>query len=96
MRNSRKIKEKLFTKINTLFYVLGWTFELFFHGEYINMVKGHNVVFIVNLMPLTIHHELITFHIPNGYRVGEHQMNNVRSVHLLCNFPFSKVLNLEF
>jgi hypothetical protein len=29
MRNSRKIKEKLFTKIYTLFYVLGSTFGLF-------------------------------------------------------------------
>jgi hypothetical protein len=56
-----------------LFYVLGWTFGLFFHGEDINMVKGHNVGFVVNLKLLTIHHELITFHIHNGYRsVGEH------------------------
>jgi hypothetical protein len=73
VRNSRKIKEKLFTKINTFFYVLGWTFGLFFHGEDINVVKGHNAGFIVNLKPLTIHHELIAFHIHNGYRsVGEH------------------------
>jgi hypothetical protein len=32
-----------------LFYVLGWMFELFFHGEDINMVKGHNVRFVVTL-----------------------------------------------
>jgi hypothetical protein len=36
----QKIKEKLFTKIHTLFYVLGWTFGLFFHSDDINMVKG--------------------------------------------------------
>jgi hypothetical protein len=41
----QKIKEKLFTKIHTLFFLLGWTFGLFFHGEDINMVKGHNVGF---------------------------------------------------
>jgi hypothetical protein len=39
-------------------------------------------------MPLTIHHELITFHIHNGYRsVGEHRMNNVRCVPLALEFP---------
>jgi hypothetical protein len=47
------------------------------------MVKRHNVGFIVNLKPLTIHHELITFHIHDSYRsIGEHRMNNVRSVPL--------------
>jgi hypothetical protein len=51
VRNSRKIKEKLFTKISSLFYILGWTFRLFFHGEDINVVKRHNVRFIVNLKP---------------------------------------------
>jgi hypothetical protein len=35
------------------------------------VVKGHNVGFVVNLKPLTIHHELITFHIHNGYRSFE-------------------------
>jgi hypothetical protein len=40
MRNSRKLKEQLFTEIHALFFVLGRTFELFFHGEDINMVKG--------------------------------------------------------
>jgi hypothetical protein len=43
------------------FFVLGRTFGLFFHGEDINMVKGHNVGFVVNLKSLTIHHKLITF-----------------------------------
>jgi hypothetical protein len=52
VRNSGKLKEKLFTKIHALFFV---------HGEDINMVKGHNVGFIVNLKPLTIHHKLIAF-----------------------------------
>jgi hypothetical protein len=66
-RNSRKIKEKLFTKILTLFYVLGSTFGLFLHGEDINMVKRHNVGFVINLKSLTIHCELITFHIHDGY-----------------------------
>jgi hypothetical protein len=37
---------------------------------------------------LTIHHELITFHIHDGYRsIGEHRMNNVRSVPLALLFP---------
>jgi hypothetical protein len=27
------------------------------------MVKGHNIGFVINLKPLTIHHELTTFHI---------------------------------
>jgi hypothetical protein len=32
---------------------------------------------------LTIHHELINFHMHDGYRsIGEHLMNNVRSVAL--------------
>jgi hypothetical protein len=31
------------------------------------MVRGHNVGFVVNLKPLTIHHKLIAFHIHNGY-----------------------------
>jgi hypothetical protein len=32
---------------------------------------------------LIIHHELITFHIHNGYRsIGEHRMHNVRSTPL--------------
>jgi hypothetical protein len=44
VRKSKKIKEKLFTKIHVLFFVLGRTFGLFFHGEDINMVKGHNMV----------------------------------------------------
>jgi hypothetical protein len=43
------------------FFVLGGTFRLFFHGEDINMVKGHNVGFVVNLKSLTIHHKLIAF-----------------------------------
>jgi hypothetical protein len=73
MRNSRKLKEKLFTKILALFFVLGRTFKLFFHGEDINVVKGLNVGFVVNLKPLTLHHKLVTFHIHDGYRsVGEH------------------------
>jgi hypothetical protein len=38
--NSRKLKEKLFAKIHALFFVLGGTFELFFHGEDIKLVKG--------------------------------------------------------
>jgi hypothetical protein len=60
------------------------------------MMKGHNVGFIVNLKSLTIHHELVAFHIHNGYRsVGENRMNNVRSVPLALQFPFSEVLNLE-
>jgi hypothetical protein len=33
----------------TLFYVLGLTFGLLLHGEDINMVKGHNVGFVINL-----------------------------------------------
>jgi hypothetical protein len=73
-RNSRKNKRKNIYKILTLFYVLGLMFELFFHGEDINMVKRHNVRFVLNLKPLTIHHELITFHIHDGYRsIGEHR-----------------------
>jgi hypothetical protein len=36
-----------------LFFVLGGTFGLFLHGEDINMVKGHNVGFVVNLKPLS-------------------------------------------
>jgi hypothetical protein len=40
---------------------------------------------------LTIHHELITFHIHDGYRsIGEHRMNNVRSVPLALLFPLSE------
>jgi hypothetical protein len=40
---------------------------------------------------LTIHHELITFHIHDGYRsIGEHRMKNVRSVPLALQFPLSK------
>jgi hypothetical protein len=31
------------------------------------MVKGHNVRFVINLKLLTIHHELITFHIHDGH-----------------------------
>jgi hypothetical protein len=47
------------------------------------MVKRHNVRFVINLKPLTIQYELITFHIHDGYRsIGEHRMNNVRSVPL--------------
>jgi hypothetical protein len=61
VRNSRKLKEKLFTKIHALFFVLVETFGIFFHGEDINMVKGHNVGFGVNLKSLTIHHKLIAF-----------------------------------
>jgi hypothetical protein len=60
------------------------------------MVKGHNVGFVVNLMSLTIHHKLITLYIHNDYRsVGEHRVNNIRSVPLAFNFPFPKILNLE-
>jgi hypothetical protein len=33
----------------TLFYVLGLTFVLILHNENINMVKGHNVGFVINL-----------------------------------------------
>jgi hypothetical protein len=29
-------------------------------------VKGYNVGFVINLKPLTIHHELITFRIHDG------------------------------
>jgi hypothetical protein len=32
------------------------------------MVKGHDVGFVVNLKPLTIHHKLIAVYIHNGYR----------------------------
>jgi hypothetical protein len=90
-RNSRKLKEKLFTDIHALFFVLGGTFGLFFHGEDINMLKGHNVWFIVNLTPLAIHHKLIAFYIHNGYRsVGEHRMHNIMSVPLALQFPLSE------
>jgi hypothetical protein len=51
----------------TLFYVLGLTFGLILHDENINVLKGYNVRFVTNLKPLTIHHELITFHIHDGY-----------------------------
>jgi hypothetical protein len=86
-----KIKDKLFTKISALFYVLGLTFGLLFHGQDINLVKGHNVGFVVNLKTLTIHHELIAFHIHNSYRsVGAHRMNNIRSVPLALQFPLSE------
>jgi hypothetical protein len=68
--------------------VLGGMFGLFFHGEDINMMKGHNVGFVVNLKALTIHHKLIAFYIHNGYRfVGEHRMHNIRSVLLALQFP---------
>jgi hypothetical protein len=67
MRNSRKIKEKTIYKMFTLFYVLGLTFGLILHDENINVLKGYNVKFVINLKPLTIHHELITFHIHDGY-----------------------------
>jgi hypothetical protein len=34
---------------------------------------------------------LITFHIHNGYRsIGEHRMNNIRSIPLALQFPLSK------
>jgi hypothetical protein len=90
-RNPRKLKEKLFTEIHALFFVLGRTFGLFFHGEDINMVKGHNVGFVVNLKPLAIHHKLIAFYIHNGYRsIGEHLMHNIRSVPLALQFPLSE------
>jgi hypothetical protein len=66
-------KKKLFTKIHALFFVLGGTFGLFLHGEDINMMKGHNIGFVVNLKSLTIHHKLIAVYIHNGYRsVREH------------------------
>jgi hypothetical protein len=40
---------------------------------------------------LTIHHELITFHIHDGNRsIGEHRMKNVRSIPLALQFPFSE------
>jgi hypothetical protein len=55
------------------------------------MVKRHNFKFVVNRKPLTIHHELITFHIHDGYRpIGEHRMNNVRSIPLALQFPLSE------
>jgi hypothetical protein len=55
------------------------------------MVKGHNVGFVVNLKPLTIHHKLIAFYIHNGYcSVGEDQMHNIRSVPLALQFPLSE------
>jgi hypothetical protein len=90
-RNSKKLKEKLFTKIHAMFFVLGRTLGLFFHGEDINVVKGHNFGFVVNLKPFTIHHELITFHIHNGYlSIGEHRMYNIRSVPLALQLPLSE------
>jgi hypothetical protein len=74
----------------TLFYVLGLTFGLILHDEDINMVKGHNVRFVINLKSLTIHHELIIFHIHDGCcSIGEHRMNNVRSIPLALQFPLS-------
>jgi hypothetical protein len=95
-RNSRKLKEKLFTKIHALFFVLGGTFGLFFHGEDVNMVKGHNIGLEVNLKSLTIHHKLIAFYIHNRYHsVGEHRMHNIRSVPLALQFPLFEGLNLE-
>jgi hypothetical protein len=40
---------------------------------------------------LSIHHELISFHIHDGNRsFGEHQMNNVRPIPLALQFPLSK------
>jgi hypothetical protein len=33
----------------TLFYDLGLTFGLILHDENINMVKGHNAEFVINL-----------------------------------------------
>jgi hypothetical protein len=40
---------------------------------------------------LTVHHELITFHIHDRYRaIGEHRMDNVRSVPLALQFPLSE------
>jgi hypothetical protein len=69
----QKNKRKTIYKMLTLFYILGLTFELFLHGEDINMVKRNNIGFVINLKSLTIHHELITFHIHDGYRsIGEH------------------------
>jgi hypothetical protein len=65
LRETPKNKKNIY-KILTLFYVLGLTFGLFLHGEDINMVKRHNVGFVINLRSLTIHHELITFHIYDG------------------------------
>jgi hypothetical protein len=59
VKNYRKLKEKLFTEIHALFFVLGGTFGLFLHGEDVKMVKGHDVGFVVNLKPLSIHHKLI-------------------------------------
>jgi hypothetical protein len=59
----------------TLFYVLGLTFGLILHDENINMVKGHDIGFEIHLKSLTIHHELISFHIHDGNRsIGEHRM----------------------
>jgi hypothetical protein len=72
----------------TLFYILGLTFGLILHDENINMVKGHNIPLVINLKPLTIHHEFITFHIHDGYHsIGEHRMNNASSVPLALQFP---------
>jgi hypothetical protein len=57
------------------------------------MVKGYNVGFVINLKSLTIHHELITFHIHDGYHsIGQHRMNNVRSIPLALQFPLSEGL----
>jgi hypothetical protein len=72
-RDSRKLKEKTIYRNSCLFFVLGGTFGRFLHGKDINMVKGQNVGFVVNLKPLAIHHKLIAVYIHNGYRsVGEH------------------------
>jgi hypothetical protein len=55
------------------------------------MVKGHDVGFVVNLKPLTIHHKLIAVYIHNGYRsVGERRMHNIRSVPFALQFPLSE------
>jgi hypothetical protein len=71
-------------KMLTFFYFLGLTFGLILHDENINMVEGYNVRLVINLKPLTIHHEVIPFYIHDGYRcIGEHQMNNVRSIPLV-------------
>jgi hypothetical protein len=91
VKNSRKLKEKLFAKVDALFFILGGMFGLFLHGEDVNMVKGHDVGFVVNLKPLTVHHKLIAVYIHNGYRsVGEHRMHNIRSVPFALQFPLSE------
>jgi hypothetical protein len=43
-RETPEIKRKTIYKNSCLVFVLGGTFGLFFHGEDINMVKGHNIV----------------------------------------------------